>query len=206
MIDIMYNWSYLLLAFVGGWQSGLLNAWQGLFDSIFTNYSEVFIGILGFLFIAMSTLGGIIGGIICDKFLQRKFKMMLLILFTLLGALLLVFTLSFPSFISYTPLINIPDYVICTILVICGILYGFCSPIFYEFGVELTYPSSTVISSGIYTLIINIITLLFLIIEIPSDWVTGIAALSILACILLLAIVREEYKRSDIDVTTYTAN
>jgi len=202
LVEIMWNPSYLLLSLVGGWQAGTLNAWQGLFENIFVPaFSETFVGWLGFFFITASSLGGIIGGFLCDKFLQKKFKKLLIIVFTLLSVCLLVFTLSFPTFFSPEPLINLHPYVSASMLVICGLLYGFCSPIFYEFGVEITYPLSPIMSSGFLTLWINVFTLVFLVSRIPNTYINAITAFSMFACIIPLILVKESYKRSDIDMS-----
>jgi len=87
MKAICYNRSFLILSLVGGWQAGTLNAWQGLFEPIFVGvFSETFVGWLGFLFITASSLGGVVGGFLCDKFFQKKFKAMLIIFFFGLGS------------------------------------------------------------------------------------------------------------------------
>jgi len=198
--DIVTNPSFMILSLVGGWQAGLLNAWQGLFDDIFNPYfSEEFVGWLGFFFIAASSLGGIIGGILCDRFFQQKFKMLLVILVSALSVCLIIFTLSFPSFFSEEPIIRIHPYVSASLLVICGMLYGFATPIFYEFGVELTFPLSPILSSGWFTFWINIITLIFLVAPVPSIDLNGVTAFSMVACILPLLFIKETYGRSDVD-------
>jgi len=189
---------------VGGWQAGTLNAWQGLFEPIFDGvFGETFVGILGFLFITSSSLGGVVGGFLCDKYFQKKFKPLLIVFFIGLGTCLVIFTLSFPTFFSpKTAILNINPYIATSILVVCGLLYGFCTPMFYEFGVEITFPLSPVISSGFFTLWINVFTLIFLVAQIPNNYINSITALSMCACVIPLFFVKESYKRSDIDAKT----
>jgi len=110
-----------------------------------------------------------------------------------------VFTLAFPSFIKENSIINMHPYVSATLLVVCGVLHGFCTPIFYEFGVELTYPLSPIISSVFYTLWLNFFILLFLVVPIPNNWLNGVSAISIMASFLPILFVKESYARSDVD-------
>jgi len=201
--DILLNPSFVVLSIIGGWQAGLLNAWQGLFDDIFDPFfSNTFVGWLGFLFIAASSVGGVVSGFLCDKFLQKKFKILLIIGFIMLGVCLTLFTLSFPSFISDKPIISVHPYISAAMLVVCGMLYGFCTPIFYEFGVEITFPLSPVMSSGFFTFWINLISLIFLVVDIPNNWINGITAFSMLACVIPLWFIKESYARSELDANT----
>jgi len=200
--DIFTNPSYIILSIVGGLQAGILNAWQGLFQDIFVPpFTETFVGWLGFGFITASSVGGVVGGIICDKFLKKKFKAILIILFIALSGCLVIFALAFPSFFSTTPILPIHPYVSSSLLVICGLLYGMSSPIFYEFGVEITFPLSPIMSSGFLTLWINVFTLIFLVSELPDPWINGITALSMVGCIVPLIFMKESYGRSDIDTS-----
>uniref|UniRef100_A0A6B2L4G7 Major facilitator superfamily (MFS) profile domain-containing protein n=1 Tax=Arcella intermedia TaxID=1963864 RepID=A0A6B2L4G7_9EUKA len=198
--EIFTNYSFIILAIVGGWQGGVLISWQAMFDQLFSDmqWSPEFEGWLGFAFIACSTVGSVIGGIACDKIFHRRFKLLLILLTGLLGGSLMVITFCFNSFLS-RPLITPTKELVVSMMVISGIFYGFCSPIFYEFGVELTYPVSATISSGFYTFLINVFCLVVLVVEIPTTWVNGMAGLSVAASALALIIIREKYKRADVD-------
>jgi len=198
--EMFSNYSYVILSLVGGWQAGLLIAWGGLFDEIFnSSFNETFVGWLGFIFIAACVTGSLISGILCDKIFQNKFKRLLLIFFVLLGICLVLFTLAFPSFMSPTPILSISPYVSATLLVLCGIFYGFCTPIFYEFGVELTFPISSVLSSGFLSFWINIVSIIFLMTPVPTNWFNGIAAFYMILCIFPLLFVTETYDRAKVD-------
>jgi len=127
---------------------------------------------------------------------------MLIIFFFGLGSCLVIFTLSFPTFFSVIPVLSIHPYIATSILIVCGLLYGFCTPIFYEFGVEITYPLSPIISSGFFTFWINIFTLIFLVSNIDNSYINSITAFSMVVCAVPLFFVTESYKRSDIDTQT----
>jgi len=204
--QLLMNISFIVLVLVGGWQSGLLIAWQGMFDTIFMDVgSEEFVGWLGFFFIAASTLGSVIGGILCDKLWQRKFKLLLIVLFAILSGLLIIVTLTYPSFLAPHPPIPNFSWLTSIVLFLAGIMYGFCGPIFYELSVELTYPLPTAMSSGIYTLLINIAALIVLLVgpDIRVEWITGMAAFSLMACLIPLLLIKERYRRADIDAKSY---
>jgi len=63
-------------------------------------------------------------------------------------------------------------------------------------------------SSGIYTLAINIAALVVLLggSSIPVDLITGIAAFSILGCLIPLLFIKEEYKRLAVDMKAHSTN
>jgi len=86
-------------------------------------------------------------------------------------------------------------------------MFGFCGPIFYELSVELTYPLPTAMSSGIYTLLINIAALVVLLVgpNIKVEWITGLAAFSLMVCLIPLLLIKEKYNRADIDSKSYVA-
>eukprot|EP01125_Pyxidicula_operculata_P019270 TRINITY_DN6977_c1_g1_i1.p1 TRINITY_DN6977_c1_g1~~TRINITY_DN6977_c1_g1_i1.p1 ORF type:complete len:401 (-),score=27.82 TRINITY_DN6977_c1_g1_i1:57-1259(-) len=158
-LDVLKHRSYVILVLIGGWQAGVVIAWSGMFDFILKDeFSVLFIGLLGFFFITASTFGAIIGGLLADKFFQKRFKLFMYILFTLLGIVLVIFTLGFRSFLG-DPVIDLPPWLAGLLLVLAGIFYGCTIPIFYELGVELTYPLNESYSSGMYTLFADTVTL-----------------------------------------------
>src|SRR5690349_5726088 len=108
--------------------------------------------ITGFFFMVSVVFGSVTGGILCDKFFQKKFKLVILIsLFT--GFLsMLIFTLSQPSFFSANPLYRIPEWATCVLVATTGLVLGIAFPVFYELSAELTYPLSESYASGLITL------------------------------------------------------
>jgi hypothetical protein len=84
-------------------------------------------------------------------------------------------------------------------IVLIGVSFGSALPLFYEYGVELTYPLHE--SSFMLTLAINIGALVFLLIinEIPAHLMNLCLSCSMLLCSFLLFRVQGEYKRSKYD-------
>jgi len=161
-----------------------------------------------FFFIATSAVGGVIGGILCDKFFQRRFRLILVINSMLIFMILIVFSLEFPSILANPAPFSPPQWFTGVLLIAAGFFFGVSFPIFYEMGVELTYPLSPSTSSGFYTLFMNIVSLLLLLVGayIPLTWLNVVTSFFMVICILPLMIMKEEYKRSDVDQGNKTEN
>jgi len=196
------NWSFFILICVGGWVTGMISAWQTMFQFILVPYfDEIFAGWLGFLLLVTMCVGGILGGILCDKFFQKRFRLILVLVLFIVTGFLMIFTLIFPSVLANPAPIVIPQWATTVIIIISGLIFGIAYPIFYEFGVELTYPLSPSVSSGVYTLFQNIFNALVLLTGayIPVMWINVIATFSVLASILPLLVMKESYKRLEVD-------
>jgi len=115
----------------------------------------------------------------------------------------MIFTLIFPSVIADPAPIVLPKWATIAIVILAGLIFGISTPIFYEFGVELTYPLSPSLSSGVYTLFQNIFNAIVLLTGayIPVMWINVIATFSVLASVLPLLVMKESYKRLDVDET-----
>jgi len=197
--ELLTNRSFLVLAIIAGWQAGMFNAWTGMFDIILSpeGYSDAFSGWLGFA----STLAGIVGGIAIgfagDTIFKGKFKLLLFILLIASVALLTLFTLSFPSFLSPHALIPNSNVSILISVTLGGLFLGSTNPIFYELAVEMTYPIAEGTSVGIITAVNNIACLVVLFVGpyVKYTWINGGVVLNIVLCTLALLFVRETYKR-----------
>ncbi|XP_047471292.1 solute carrier family 49 member 4 homolog isoform X1 [Penaeus chinensis] len=85
-----------------------------------------------------------------------------------------------------------------------GMASGMASiPLYYELGVDLSYPVPEILVSGLITASDNISSSLFLLIflipNIGYEWITYTLVLSCSLPVLLMLIVKVEYNRSDID-------
>jgi len=133
---LVINPSFMALVTVGGWQTGMLLAWQGMWQFFLVpTFSVKFVAWLGFWWAFSSAVGATAGGILCDKFFQRKFKLILILLLILEALLLLNFSFSIPSFMFPTPLFTMPEWL--TVFVI--VLHGFFREFLNQFGLNLEW-------------------------------------------------------------------
>jgi len=195
--------SFLLLVLVGGWQQGIFAAWQGLFAYILKGYDSLLIGWIGTANVFAGWIGSILAGVFMDKVFNHQFKEALVFLFLAGSGFLILFTLSFPSFISPLPLVHSDEWLVILTLTVIGFLFGCAYPLFYEFAVELTYPTREASSASLFSLSNNIACLIALEAggSIPATWINGIVSGSVIICFGLLLLVKSEYKRSRKDAT-----
>jgi len=99
------------------------------------------------------------------------------------------------------PLLVIPDWVSIINIVIIGFLFGVPYPVFFELGVELTYPVQESYSAGLITFLTNLVALIVLIAGsyIPTNVVNASVTISFIVCIVAMIFVKEEYKRLKVD-------
>ncbi|XP_068222406.1 solute carrier family 49 member 4 homolog [Palaemon carinicauda] len=88
--------------------------------------------------------------------------------------------------------------------VIIGSSFNYaCSPLFFELAVELAYPVSEGVVGGFLTLCWNVIGVIFLLtMQMPMEsvlWMDYILAIQGLVVVLLMILVKEEYRRTSID-------
>lgn len=88
--------------------------------------------------------------------------------------------------------------------VIIGSSFNYaCSPLFFELAVELAYPVSEGVVGGFLTLCWNVVSVIFLLtMQMPMDsvlWMDYILAIQGLVVVLLMILVKEEYRRTSID-------
>ena len=94
-----------------------------------------------------------------------------------------------------------------TVLILTFILGGFFTngtiPLFFEMAVETAYPVAEGTSSGLLTVAVNILQLVFYIFPMLPNfglkWINWCTFVTYAACILLLALWRERYYRSEVD-------
>eukprot|EP01127_Copromyxa_protea_P004379 TRINITY_DN14242_c0_g1_i1.p1 TRINITY_DN14242_c0_g1~~TRINITY_DN14242_c0_g1_i1.p1 ORF type:complete len:448 (-),score=46.70 TRINITY_DN14242_c0_g1_i1:17-1360(-) len=201
--EMSKNGSFLLLVFIGGLQTGMFSAWQGLLDWILLpqGYSLVFIGYLGLGAILCGWTGSVVSGFFSDKVFSRRFKESLIILTGIGTACFVLFTLSFPSIFSEGHILYSQKWLVTATILSIGFIFGSTLPILYEFGVELTYPIKEASSANVLTIINNMASLVSILGggAIPVNWINSVLLFSLLGTCIALFFIRSQYKRLDID-------
>jgi len=195
------NWSFLILVAVGGLQTGMFGAWQGLFAYLLIGYSDRQVGWIGTGNVFGGWIGSIVAGVVMDKWVGRYFKEAIIVSFVVGTALLVLFTLSFPSPISATPIVHSPEWLNILVVIVIGFVFGLTLPLFFEFGVELTYPTREASSASLFTLITNIACLIgiFAGSAISPSSINTMVSGCMAGCTVLLCFIRSDYKRSLMD-------
>uniref|UniRef100_A0A6B2L3V6 Major facilitator superfamily (MFS) profile domain-containing protein n=1 Tax=Arcella intermedia TaxID=1963864 RepID=A0A6B2L3V6_9EUKA len=201
-LQVLRNRSCLLIIFVGGWITGLMGSWQGMFDFFFESiFDSFFAGWMGFLFTLSSFIGASVGGYIGDTYFKFRYKSITIGTLTLTLLFSVLFTLCFPNFFYPHSIIPPSKALVGVLTSGIGVFYGIAYPIFYEFSAELTYPLSPELSSGLYTWWMNLfgIIVLGLGTVIPGSAINTMTLVGVFVSILPLFFVKEEYRRAKVD-------
>lgn len=163
----MNNPNLILLVIIGGIAAGVNSGWGGLLSQVLekSGKTQKFIGYSGFGTAITSTFGGIVIGVIADKYFPRHKKGLLISMFVFSAITFSVFTLMMPSPFSQSEHIIASDNVsICVLLIVAALFQGATDPLFYEITAEVTYPLPEGISAGLIVLIYNASTLIMLLV------------------------------------------
>lgn len=105
-------------------------------------------------------LGGVVGsvmaGLMLDKILLHRFKESIIALFFIGSCFSMILTLSFSSPITPVPVLYSEPWLIVSLITFIGFLFGCTYPIFYEYGVELTYPVRESSTSSAFVMLVNV--------------------------------------------------
>eukprot|EP01084_Bolivina_argentea_P291271 500581_1 len=205
MKKLFTNKSAFILIFVGGMQSGIFAAWTSVLQDMLSpmGLNDTDIGFIGFniSFIAMS--GGLIG-YIADKCFVEKLKKFINILFVFNILFLMLLFFILPSPFNDNSIIFTECKGNC-ILILLNVMIGlmaFCEegllPLFYELSAEISYPVSEGSCGMLLSLINNIAALIFIFIAsaMNTKYETFLALIVAVICIVLITVVKEEYKRN----------
>ena len=145
-------------------------------------------------------LGTLVIAPIAEKFFERRFKLVLLLLFAAQLVLFGLYTISQP--IGNHPAL-IPSSGTSLFVLFCAAstFLGATTPLFFELGAEVTYPSNEGVSAGLISGMLNFggLVILFGLAEIPPTWDSALITGTVLVCALMVLPVREVYLRSDFD-------
>lgn len=198
--------SFNVLAICGGAIGGVYNVWSGSLDTILPHsiVSTNQCAILGFLSTLFYCGGGFAGGPLMNTQLFRRHYKRLLIICLFVSTLLFSwFAVSLPMIGIPTPLMNGTFFSLAFIIVGCGLFLGATNPIYYEFGVEITFPIQEGTSAGLITIQNNVGALIFLVLKnsIPITSLNLLMAGTVFVALLSTTLgVKEKYLRKDYEV------
>eukprot|EP00944_MAST-04C_sp_MAST-4C-sp1_P003600 g3600.t1 len=195
---------FMWLALVGGVVNGVYNVWSGSLDTILPNnvVTTKQCALLGAGSTAAYCIGGILVGPVIDRveFFKRRYKAAMLMLLVVSTLLFAWFTLSLP-FLTVKRSIFPTSFASLAISIIAsGFFLGCSNPLFYEFGVELTFPLTEATSGGIITIFNNFGALVLLAVksDINTAYINVLMAGTVLGTVLIiLFFVKEKYLRKD---------
>eukprot|EP01132_Coremiostelium_polycephalum_P006687 gene6687-8273_t len=188
--SLVESWKELIVnfgAFMTDPSSAILTLACGFTSGIYAGWSAIFVEIvkplytpqqsdwLGFYGIIAGLVGGIVLGIVHDRF--HRFS------FLVKGYL--------PNWYWLCQIINVSG----------GFLINSYYPIIYEAAVEVSYPIPESVSTAIISILINIITFVAIMIGsiIPPDYLNWMLATSAGISLILMFFIEENYKRSKND-------
>eukprot|EP00943_MAST-04B_sp_MAST-4B-sp1_P001875 g1875.t1 len=195
---------FMWLAIVGGAVGGIYNVWSGSLDTIIPNtiLTTKQCALLGAGSTAAYCLGGIAVGPVIDKvkYFKRRYKLAMLLLLGFSMLLFTWFTLSLPFLTESKPIFKTSFGSLALAIIGSGFFLGSTNPLFYEFGVELTYPITEATSGGIISIFNNIGALILLAIKTSiktSDINVLMTGTVLVTCIIIIIFVKERYLRKD---------
>lgn len=205
--------STMIVVVIGGITIGSFDGWSAMLQTMMGTQSSFglsteSVGIIGFTGNVACILGGIVIGLVTDKWYSKHLKLVVFRLFIgiLIGFGVLMFVL--PSPWSEQPMLVIADskdaqyhwkmtIFLCALNGINGFLVGGCLPLFYELCVEVSYPVSEGSSATFLVFTENVTMLVMVGIGnwISTEYQTAMVVAVCLLCLILLSFVEERYRR-----------
>lgn len=196
-----------LIMIVYAISQGLVQTWQSSMvinltsPDLSQNVSETFASTLGVIISFVAVAASIAVATLMDYF-RKKMKLAILILLALSGTIFIFCTLLTEDIIVFDDH-DVFKGVISTLLIIGISLSCSCAPIAFEFCVELCYPIAEGTIGTWLTVWFNVVAVgFFLVFQIPdvgTRWLNYTLAPSVLLPIPLLLLVKEQYKRGELD-------
>jgi len=193
--------SFGCLMVAGGLLNGVFQGWS---NTIPTQLEGVLPGALlkWFSFIAgMACMAGSLLVALVTRVLNLESKLKLTLLCTIFLQLVgfTLFTVLLPG--SPPAGVSAPGLVLMFLIVLGSVANGAMSPLVYELGSELSYPSSEGLSGGVFSWLLNAFALLLLVVlpMVPSTMDGQLMAGTCLVGAGLVAAVQERYGRQEAD-------
>ncbi|CAH1264533.1 DIRC2 [Branchiostoma lanceolatum] len=197
--QLLRNGRFWLIFLAYGAAEGTYGCWGGILDVNLSpqNITQMEAGWVGFYGSITGGASAIIIGRVAD-FMGGHYKLTVLVLSLVLIGSTLWFT--FMLYISIIPFSTVSLY--ASFLLIQVACLG-CIPLFYELGVEASYPIAEGITSGVLTWSNNLFGLLFLLAfyipNIGTSWMNWTALGTAVAVVPLMLLFREKYGRLSVD-------
>eukprot|EP00747_Dinoflagellata_sp_TGD_P051095 gnl/TRDRNA2_/TRDRNA2_147151_c2_seq1.p1 gnl/TRDRNA2_/TRDRNA2_147151_c2~~gnl/TRDRNA2_/TRDRNA2_147151_c2_seq1.p1 ORF type:complete len:344 (+),score=32.54 gnl/TRDRNA2_/TRDRNA2_147151_c2_seq1:35-1033(+) len=194
------NKSFVMLMLAAGVLAGSYNGWQDVLSSILNGdgTSDMYIPWIRFSIGIAANFGAIAGACVMDSLCRCRLKAGILVGLAMFWLCLLWLLLSLPCFLySVSPLGHTGASLIAS-LALVGVFHGATTPLFFELGAELTFPSKESMSAGLLVGIFNGATLVMaqLKTDIASDNMIFIQVCVVgAAAVIVLVGVREAYRR-----------
>lgn len=203
------NPSFVVLALSGGVICGVYNAWTASLDSILPSalYPPKKAGWLGFASVMAAIVGGVAIGPIVDRIpmFKHRHKLVIIMIMASCTVMALWFTLSLPiAGISDHGLLPNSFLSSGAAVLMMGLLQGAAQPLYYELGVELTYPVSETMSAGFIVQFNNVaaLTVLFVMPYVNKRAMNAIMTCTAVGCMALVVLVKERYRRVEAEAAS----
>lgn len=199
MLSTLKNWPFVMLLLAGGVSTGVSGGWVGILTNILKplGYSVPETNGIGTATTLAATIGGIIAGVIADRF-PRHLKPTLIAAYVAAAATLIWFLATILKWIPGSP------YWMAITSVSLSCFFGAAgAPIIFEANLELTYPAPQALSGSILTWIIALFALIFMAAKefVDSVVINWVFFGSLVFAVLVIAVTPIHYKRLDIDVS-----
>jgi FLVCR family feline leukemia virus subgroup C receptor-related protein len=186
-----------VLAFLGGTSAGLYSGFSGILDVVLgeLGFSQSDAAALGMVAVCGGIVAGLVVGRIADYW-QKSLKILLVVLYILAAICFAWFTLvASHIWLPFNFWMALISFSLAAVFLIAT------GPLFYEIIVEATYPVPEGTSAGIYALWSNVGGVIFIFLGdyMSALFMNSLMAVSTLVFALLIAMIRDEYKRTNID-------
>jgi len=193
---VMTQKDALILVLVGGLTPGVYGGWGAMIVSLLgpLGYNQLQAQWLAFASTMIGLVAGLTVGYVHDRF--RHFKILMVAFFFVGSITFAVFSLATSGHM------HLPFFALLMVSAMGGCIINALYPIAFEALVEVTYPIKEEVSVSMNTLLNNVACLLFLIVGtyINPQWMNWIVVATCASCTVATLFVKEEYKRSTIDL------
>jgi len=196
---LMRNRQFWMLCLIYGLTTGVYSGWGAVLNVNLSKFgvTQKNSGWIGFYTVFAGVGAGMLLARFADMFAGRM-KLLLLFLLTGASVFFLWFALLCLRIITYS------KGSLYQAAIFGGFFISGTIPIFYELTIEQTYPVAEGTTTGLLTLINNIVTVLFLVVLIIPNvgtlWMNWVLFGSCVICLPILIFLKTKYNRLHIDI------
>ncbi|XP_046862071.1 solute carrier family 49 member 4-like isoform X2 [Xenia sp. Carnegie-2017] len=193
------NFNFLLLSTIYGASTGVFGGWCAILYQNLSEYgvqvNENFAGLLGFIAVTSGAISGVLFSTFADRFSGHLKLLLIIFMACSFYSVLLIYYV-------FTGIVRFNKGLAYVLFSLSGFFVNGTIPLFFELGVELTYPVAEGITSGAMTFFNNVVASLFLLLPLGNigiKWMLWATVGTCAVSTVLLLFIKERYNRSFVD-------
>eukprot|EP00300_Choanocystis_sp_HF-7_P033818 c46249_g1_i1.p1 GENE.c46249_g1_i1~~c46249_g1_i1.p1 ORF type:complete len:470 (+),score=81.61 c46249_g1_i1:239-1648(+) len=209
LVAMLGNWRFMMYMVVGGTYIGAYSSWSGLTAQILAQigFTNAQAGWLGFANTAISVVSGTLIGPLVDRVAPRSLREILAVVLLAMTGCFVVLTLTLPMPADVSPwaatsrgttVLAHPTWLLYTLFLASGLLYGAIGPLYYMAAGEIGFPVTEAFVGAFFAFSYNFTTMLFLgiIAALRVEWMNALMVATSALTLASVIAVPVDYLRS----------